>query len=102
MVEDILTITTNSAAYNGRFHASGGVCPQKHLCKFASFAPARTFVNPRLREAAGTLCVSGESIVDRVLQSENRLHSDKMLKGNRHKRKSNRFSNNLIKMVLCN
>jgi len=23
---------------------SGGVCPQKHLCKFASASPARTFV----------------------------------------------------------
>jgi len=42
-------------AANGRFHASGGVSPQKHLYKFASASPARTFVNPRLREAAGTL-----------------------------------------------
>jgi hypothetical protein len=42
-------------AANGRFHASGGVCPQKHLCGFASVYPARTFVNPRLREAARTL-----------------------------------------------
>ena len=44
-----------STAHNGRFHASGGVCPQEHLCKFASASLARTFVPPRLREAAGTL-----------------------------------------------
>jgi len=42
-------------ADNERFHASGGVCPQKHLCKFGSASPARTFVPPRLREAATTL-----------------------------------------------
>jgi hypothetical protein len=44
---------------NERFHASGGVCPQTVLCEFASASPARTFVNPRLREAAGTLSESG-------------------------------------------
>ena len=42
-------------AYNERFHASGGVCPQTVLWEFGSFSPARTFVNPRLREAATTL-----------------------------------------------
>jgi len=46
-------------ALNGRFHASGGVSPQEHLCKLASTPPARNFVNPRLREAAGTLHTSG-------------------------------------------
>jgi hypothetical protein len=45
-------------AANERFHASGGVCPQTILCEFASASPARTFVNPRLREAAGTLGAS--------------------------------------------
>ena len=47
-----------SPAGNGRFHASGGVTPQTVLYEFASVSPARTFVNPRLREAAGTLGVS--------------------------------------------
>jgi hypothetical protein len=42
-------------AYNGRFHASGGVTPLKVKCEYASAPPARTFVPPRLREAAGTL-----------------------------------------------
>jgi hypothetical protein len=42
-----------------RFYESGGVCPQKHLCEFLSTAPARTFVNPRLHKAAGTLGASG-------------------------------------------
>ena len=42
-------------AANERFYESGGVCPQKHLCKFASVLPARTFVSPRLHKAAGTL-----------------------------------------------
>ena len=44
-------------AGNGRFHASGGVTPLKVKCEYASVSPARTFVNPRLREAAGTLAV---------------------------------------------
>jgi len=42
-------------AYNELFHASGGVCPQTVLWEFGSLSPARTFVNPRLREAAATL-----------------------------------------------
>ena len=33
-------------ATNERFHASGGVCPQKQLCEFGSASPARTFVKP--------------------------------------------------------
>jgi len=45
-------------ADNERFHASGGVCPQTVLCEFASASPARTFVSPRLRKAAGTLQAS--------------------------------------------
>jgi len=59
MNEKIKQDTSETPADNGRFHASGGVCPQKHLYKFASASPARTFVNPRLREAAGTLGASG-------------------------------------------
>jgi hypothetical protein len=47
------------AASNERFHASGGVCPQTVLWEFGSVSPARTFVNPRLREAATTLSASG-------------------------------------------
>ena len=35
-----------SAAYNERFHASGGVCPQTVLWGFGSLSPARTFVEP--------------------------------------------------------
>ena len=50
-------------ADNERFHASGGVCPQKHLWEFGSVSPARTFVNPRLREAATTLPASGADSV---------------------------------------
>ena len=46
-------------ACNGRFYESGGVCPQKLLCEFAGFAPARTFVSPRLHKAASTLGASG-------------------------------------------
>ena len=45
----------NKTAANGRFHASGGVTPLKVKCEYASVSLARTFVNPRLREAAGTL-----------------------------------------------
>jgi len=52
----------NKTTANGRFHASGGVCPQKHLYEFASVSPARIFVNPRLREAAGTLAAMQENV----------------------------------------
>ena len=55
----ICLIMTKSAAANGRFYESGGVIPQKHLWKFASASTARTFVNPRLHKAAGTLPASG-------------------------------------------
>jgi hypothetical protein len=44
--------------HNERFHASGGVCPQKHLWEFGSLSPARTFVPPRLREATTTLAAT--------------------------------------------
>jgi hypothetical protein len=40
---------------NERLHASGGVCPQKHLWEFGSLSPAGTFVNPRPRQAATPL-----------------------------------------------
>ena len=49
----------NARTDNGRFYESGGVSPQTVLCKFASTSPARTFVNPRLHKAAGTLYASG-------------------------------------------
>jgi hypothetical protein len=46
---------TRKLRLTGRFHASGGVCPQTVLWGFASASPAGSSVNPRLREAAGTL-----------------------------------------------
>ena len=51
--------SNKNTAANERFHTSGGVRPQKHLCEVASVSPAQTFVNPRLRKAAGTLSASG-------------------------------------------
>jgi hypothetical protein len=33
-------------ALNERFCESGGVCPPKHLCEFASSPPAQAFVIP--------------------------------------------------------
>jgi len=50
-------IGQKSPADNERFYESGGVCPPEILCVFAPAPPARTFVSPRLRQAAGTLCV---------------------------------------------
>ena len=38
--------TIKTPAVNERFHASGGVCPQKHLWEFGSVSPARAFVSP--------------------------------------------------------
>ena len=44
-----------TTAGNGRFCEMAAVSPQTILCGFESASPARTFVNPRLREAATTL-----------------------------------------------
>jgi hypothetical protein len=55
-------------AVNERFHASGGVCPQAVLWEFGSLSPARTFVNPRLRQAATTLAeMRGRQFDDNLL-----------------------------------
>jgi len=43
----------HNTACNGRFDATAAVAPQKRQWEFGSLSPARTFVNPRLREAAG-------------------------------------------------
>ena len=37
---------STKTAYNERFHASGGVCPQTVLWEFGSLSPAGTFVEP--------------------------------------------------------
>lgn len=55
-------------AYNGRFHASGGVRPQKRRCLIASYYPAETVVNPRLREAAGTLWAMQGKTVQKYIE----------------------------------
>jgi hypothetical protein len=62
--------TSKCTSANERFHASGGVCPQKHLWEFGSLSPARTFVPHRLREATTTLGASGESVVEKVTRPE--------------------------------
>ena len=59
-----MTLRQNHTEKNWRFYASGGVCPQKHLCEFGSVSPARTFVNPRLREAATTIVSFKEMLTD--------------------------------------
>jgi len=43
--------------------------------------------NPRLREAATTLCVSAESVVEKVVRTENGLQSDNVA-DKRHERKN--------------
>jgi hypothetical protein len=45
----------NALLLTRRFGASGGVFPQEVLWECGSLSPARTFVNPRLRQAAGAL-----------------------------------------------
>ena len=65
---------------NERFHASGGVCPQTVLWEFGSLSPARTFVPPRLREAATTLAaMQDDSVVEKVVCTENRVQADKVV-----------------------
>ena len=55
MVEDILTITTNSAASNGRFCKMAAVTPQTILCEIERYYPAASLVKPPPRKAAWTL-----------------------------------------------
>jgi len=50
-------------AANERFGVIGGVCPQKHLCVFASSPPASTFVSRQPRQAATTLYAIWEQCV---------------------------------------
>jgi hypothetical protein len=45
-------------ACNGRFGEIAALAPQKRQCEFGSYYPARTFVKPLPRQAAGTLGVS--------------------------------------------
>ena len=45
-------IAQEMPACNEQFCESGGVYPPEHLCVFGCLSPARTFVYPRLREAA--------------------------------------------------
>jgi hypothetical protein len=44
---------------NAAVWRNGGSIPQKVQCEFGSLPPAGSSVNPRLREAAGTLSASG-------------------------------------------
>jgi len=44
-----------SPAPNGRFCEMAAVAPQKRQCEFGRYYPARTFVKPLPRKAAGTL-----------------------------------------------
>jgi len=44
-----------SAASNEHIGEIAVVCPQKRQCKLESYYPARTFVKPLPRQAAGTL-----------------------------------------------
>ena len=48
-------MTRKCTTDNVRFCVSGGVCPPKLLCNFASFAPARAFVSRHPRKAAASL-----------------------------------------------
>ena len=55
--------TKEMPALNGRFGASGAVTPQTILYKFARyFTPQERQWKSRLREAAGTLGVSGGNV----------------------------------------
>jgi len=45
-------------AVNGRFGEIAALAPQKRQCELGSYYPARTFVKPLPRQAAGTLGVS--------------------------------------------
>jgi hypothetical protein len=53
-----MSFWTKWTTANKRFGVRRGVRPQKVLSGFESFTPVRTFVNPALRQAAATLCVS--------------------------------------------
>ena len=42
-------------AFNGRFCEMAALAPQKRQCELGSYYPARTFVKPPPRKAAGTM-----------------------------------------------
>jgi len=55
---------TASTASNRRFGKIAALAPQKRQCEFGSYYPARTFVKPLPRQAAGTLQTSREAQCD--------------------------------------
>ena len=67
-------------AHNERFCEMAAVTPQTILCEFTRYYPAGSSVKPPPRKAAGTLCVSAESVVDKVSLTEKRVQSDNELK----------------------
>jgi hypothetical protein len=50
----------------GRFAASGGVARPKDSGENQPLCLVASVVNPRLRKAAGALCVTAESVVDKM------------------------------------
>ena len=51
------------AAYNVRFCEMAAVTPLERQCEFGNYYPARTFVKPPPRKAAGALYAMWESAV---------------------------------------
>jgi hypothetical protein len=49
-------------AYNERFHASGGVRPQKHLCELATASPADSSVKPATTQSRLGVVCNGKAV----------------------------------------
>ena len=55
-------------ADNGRFCEMAALAPQKRQCELGSYYPARTFVKPPPRKAAGALCASRNSLKEKSVE----------------------------------
>ena len=55
-------------AANGRFCEMAAVTTQTILWEIERLSPAATLVKPPPRKAAGTLCASGESAVEKAVK----------------------------------
>ena len=71
------------ASHNGRFGASGAVTRSKVCADLEVLCPSERQWKPRLRQAAGTLAVSVESIVEKVSHPEKELHLESVGEKNR-------------------
>ena len=66
-------------AHNGRFGVMAAV-PRRQFCAEMNVCtPQEVQWKPPLRQAAGTLCVSAENVVEKVSRLEKKVQSDSLV-----------------------